>query len=57
MYNTILSLLVSLMGAVEGTTPYWTCEVLSTAACVALFVFPFVIVGMVIRFMFSFLHR
>ena len=51
MYNTILNLLVTALGAVVDTVPYVTCEVMATIACVFLVSLPFIIVWRIIRMM------
>ena len=50
MYETILSLFVTALGAVEGTVLFTTLEILATCCCVFVLIIPFIIVFWVIRF-------
>lgn len=50
MYQSILDLLITAVGAVEGTVMYTTLEVVSTIAVLFIIAIPFIIVWKVIQF-------
>lgn len=49
MYNSLLNLFVTGVGATVGTTMFTVCEVLATCCCAFVVVLPFIIVYKIIN--------
>ena len=57
MYDTILQLLITALGAVEGTTLFVTLEVVATIFCLVLVALPIIIVCALIVWVLRLLFR